>query len=238
MILPIDRNAELHAELASGVLVHGPWPPLEPDPNRAPNWLACCDSLIADAAPGIVSRDPEAVTCQGDPLLRSLMEAMLVPIDETASASSMWPTILNSRGSFVPRIIEPLPDPRIGVRLLALAISALQWWEHDGRLFFTAGYWLQLEGGTLDIGIIRDFAHGFGDRWRPWKRHLHRLGPRVWRLFGWRPLAPALDLHLVRDSTLEARNNFSLFAEEFEALTFIGTQSLRDQPIDMSGGSS
>jgi hypothetical protein len=211
MILPIDRNSELHAELASGVLVHGPWPPLERDPNRAPNWLPCCDTLIADAAPGIVSRDPELVTCQGDPLLRELMEAMLQPIDETASASSIWPLMLR----------EPRPDPRIGIRILALAIPQLQWWEHDGRLFYTTGVWLRLKGGTLDIGIIRDFAHGFGDRWRPWKRHLHRLGPRVWRLFGWRPIPPALDLHLVRDSRSEARNDYSVFVEEWDRPWFV-----------------
>lgn len=201
--------------------IHGGWRVVERSSEASgPLATACCGRKPEELqAPALVlgSFDPELVTCKGDPLLSELMEAMLQPIDETASASSMWPTILNSRGSFVPSIIEPQPDPRIGIRLLALAIPALQWWEHDGRLFYTTGVWLRLEGGILDIGIIRDFSHGFGDRWRPWKRHLHRLGQRVWRLFGWRPAGfPGLDLHLVRDSTLTSQNDYSVFVEEWQ----------------------
>lgn len=81
--------------------------------------------------------------------------------------------------------------------------------------YVAPGSWLTLDGGTLDIGVIRDVMHFYGARWRPWKRLLHRrLGPLrvprcVQRWFGWRPQLDELRIfaeefagtHFVRDDT-------------------------------------
>lgn len=61
-----------------------------------------------------------------------------------------------------------------------------QTWACACHEYLPAAFYF-LDGGTLDIGIIRDKAAAWGGTWRWWKRLLPR---RLWRHFGYVPFDP------------------------------------------------